>query len=302
MTDSVIVRLEKAAILRVIHQEPALTEMFIAHLLGRTIRIEADLVDQLFNSSEKRRDKAEHYADRRELGMVFSRRSPFGGVAQSSKPSGAAHPEIGQGRSLRRPPCRSAGRNQSRTLGALRPRCRLRPLWKSLRRHFGVYFFRRLSKPTPITLGSRAMAGAFVHTKVTGNSATLAQQAWAEQLFRRPSGRGFFARALGAGLGVRARLSARTIVLRIAPNSPTATRFPIVRGGSFSAVRSPMSGENVIRRQSLFRHQNSLLPWESVPVPLRREFSRKRLNVLSNWALKPRKQAGIDKIPYKFPY
>ena len=48
-TDSVIVRLEKAAIIRVIHQEPAFSEMFIAHLLGRTIRVEADLVDQLFN-------------------------------------------------------------------------------------------------------------------------------------------------------------------------------------------------------------------------------------------------------------
>jgi CRP-like cAMP-binding protein len=54
MTESVIVRLEKAAIIRVIHQEPAFSEMFIAHLLGRTIRVEADLVDQLFNSSEKR--------------------------------------------------------------------------------------------------------------------------------------------------------------------------------------------------------------------------------------------------------
>jgi CRP/FNR family transcriptional regulator, cyclic AMP receptor protein len=54
MTDSVIVRLEKAAIVRVIHEEPAFSEMFIAHLLGRSIRVEADLVDQLFNSSEKR--------------------------------------------------------------------------------------------------------------------------------------------------------------------------------------------------------------------------------------------------------
>ena len=54
MTDSVIVRLEKAAILRVIHREPAFSGMFIAHLLARTIRVEADLVDQLFNSSEKR--------------------------------------------------------------------------------------------------------------------------------------------------------------------------------------------------------------------------------------------------------
>src|SRR5580698_7278977 len=54
MTDSVIVRLEKSAIIEVIHQEPAFSELFIAHLLGRSIRVEADLVDQLFNSSEKR--------------------------------------------------------------------------------------------------------------------------------------------------------------------------------------------------------------------------------------------------------
>jgi CRP/FNR family cyclic AMP-dependent transcriptional regulator len=47
MSEAVIVRLERAAIIRVIHDEPA-------HLLGRTIRVEADLVDQLFNSSEKR--------------------------------------------------------------------------------------------------------------------------------------------------------------------------------------------------------------------------------------------------------
>ena len=39
---------------RVIHEEPAFSELFIGHLLERTIRVEADLVDQLFNSSEKR--------------------------------------------------------------------------------------------------------------------------------------------------------------------------------------------------------------------------------------------------------
>ena len=54
MSDSVLVRLDKAAIIDVIHDEPAFSELFIAHLLGRTIRVEADLVDQLFNSSEKR--------------------------------------------------------------------------------------------------------------------------------------------------------------------------------------------------------------------------------------------------------
>jgi CRP/FNR family transcriptional regulator, cyclic AMP receptor protein len=54
MTDSVIARLEKSAIMQVIHREPTFSEMFIAHLLGRSIRVEADLVDQLFNSSERR--------------------------------------------------------------------------------------------------------------------------------------------------------------------------------------------------------------------------------------------------------
>ena len=51
---SFILRLEKAAVIRVLHEEPAFSEMFVSHLLARTIRVEADLVDQLFNSSEKR--------------------------------------------------------------------------------------------------------------------------------------------------------------------------------------------------------------------------------------------------------
>ena len=54
MDDCVIMHLDKAAVVRVIHREPAFSEMFISHILGRTIRVEADLVDQLFNSSEKR--------------------------------------------------------------------------------------------------------------------------------------------------------------------------------------------------------------------------------------------------------
>ena len=40
--------------IRVLHDEPSFSELFISHLLSRNIRIEADLVDQLFNSSEKR--------------------------------------------------------------------------------------------------------------------------------------------------------------------------------------------------------------------------------------------------------
>jgi CRP/FNR family cyclic AMP-dependent transcriptional regulator len=58
MSECTIMRLEKAAILRVLHEEPAFSEMFVSHLLTRTIRVEEDLVDQLFNSSEKRLARA----------------------------------------------------------------------------------------------------------------------------------------------------------------------------------------------------------------------------------------------------
>src|SRR5579864_517677 len=53
-TDAVVMRLERPAIVRALHDEPAFSEVFISYLLGRTVRIESDLVDQLFNSSEKR--------------------------------------------------------------------------------------------------------------------------------------------------------------------------------------------------------------------------------------------------------
>jgi len=58
LTECEIMRLEKSAILQVLHDEPAFSEMFVAHLLARTIRVEEDLVDQLFNSSEKRLARA----------------------------------------------------------------------------------------------------------------------------------------------------------------------------------------------------------------------------------------------------
>jgi CRP/FNR family transcriptional regulator, cyclic AMP receptor protein len=58
MTECEIMRLEKQAIVRILHDEPAFSEMFVAHLLARTIRVEEDLVDQLFNSSEKRLARA----------------------------------------------------------------------------------------------------------------------------------------------------------------------------------------------------------------------------------------------------
>ena len=54
MVESEIMRVGKAEMIRVLHAEPAFSELFTAHLLMRNSRIEADLVDQLFNSSEKR--------------------------------------------------------------------------------------------------------------------------------------------------------------------------------------------------------------------------------------------------------
>jgi CRP-like cAMP-binding protein len=51
---SKIMRLEKAAMISLLHNEPEFAERFMSHLLARNIRVEADLVDQLFNSSEKR--------------------------------------------------------------------------------------------------------------------------------------------------------------------------------------------------------------------------------------------------------
>jgi CRP/FNR family cyclic AMP-dependent transcriptional regulator len=53
-SDSLVVRLKKEAIVRLIHEDPEFSELFIVHLLSRAVRAEADLVDQLFNSSEKR--------------------------------------------------------------------------------------------------------------------------------------------------------------------------------------------------------------------------------------------------------
>jgi CRP/FNR family cyclic AMP-dependent transcriptional regulator len=54
MSAASVTRIEKAAAIRVLRNEPAFTELFVQHLLARSIRIEEDLVDQLFNSSEKR--------------------------------------------------------------------------------------------------------------------------------------------------------------------------------------------------------------------------------------------------------
>jgi len=54
MTDCQLLRIDKDAMMLALHREHALSDMFTAYLLSRNIRYEEDLVDQLFNSSEKR--------------------------------------------------------------------------------------------------------------------------------------------------------------------------------------------------------------------------------------------------------
>jgi CRP-like cAMP-binding protein len=54
MTDCELLRIDKKAMMEALHREHEFSDMFVAYLLGRNIRYEEDLVDQLFNSSEKR--------------------------------------------------------------------------------------------------------------------------------------------------------------------------------------------------------------------------------------------------------
>jgi CRP/FNR family cyclic AMP-dependent transcriptional regulator len=54
MTDCTLMRIDKKSMMEVLHREHAFSDMFVAYLLTRNIRYEEDLVDQLFNSSEKR--------------------------------------------------------------------------------------------------------------------------------------------------------------------------------------------------------------------------------------------------------
>jgi CRP/FNR family transcriptional regulator, cyclic AMP receptor protein len=54
LTACSVMRLNKDEMIRMLHEQPSFSEMFVTHLLSRNIKFEGDLVDQLFNSSEKR--------------------------------------------------------------------------------------------------------------------------------------------------------------------------------------------------------------------------------------------------------
>ena len=71
--DTTVVRIDKQAMIRALKDEPSFAEMFLAYLLSRNIRIQEDLVDQLFNSSEKR------------LARVLLLMTHFGKEGQSDK-------------------------------------------------------------------------------------------------------------------------------------------------------------------------------------------------------------------------
>ena len=54
LTDAVVTRIAKSQMIQLIREQPSFSQMFMTHILNRTIRVEADLLDQLFNSSERR--------------------------------------------------------------------------------------------------------------------------------------------------------------------------------------------------------------------------------------------------------
>src|SRR5450759_1747176 len=58
MTNCEVMQLDKKITIAVLHQEPTFSEMLLAHVLARSIRVEEDLINQLFNSSEKRLARA----------------------------------------------------------------------------------------------------------------------------------------------------------------------------------------------------------------------------------------------------
>src|SRR3981081_112757 len=58
LTEGVVLQIDKREMMRALHEHHALSDIFVAYLLSRNIRVQADLVDQLFNSSEKRLARA----------------------------------------------------------------------------------------------------------------------------------------------------------------------------------------------------------------------------------------------------
>ena len=54
LTDCAVLQIDKKAMMEVLHREHEFSDLFVAYLLSRNIRYEEDLIDQLFNSSEKR--------------------------------------------------------------------------------------------------------------------------------------------------------------------------------------------------------------------------------------------------------
>jgi CRP/FNR family cyclic AMP-dependent transcriptional regulator len=58
MADSAVLKIERAEMVRMLHEQHALSDIFVSYLLARNLRIQEDLVDQLFNSSEKRLARA----------------------------------------------------------------------------------------------------------------------------------------------------------------------------------------------------------------------------------------------------
>jgi CRP/FNR family cyclic AMP-dependent transcriptional regulator len=77
LSECIIVRIDKGAAIQALHDDPAFSEVFLAYLLDRNIRTQEDLVDQLFNSSEKRLARVllllAHYGRERQPDLVIAK-------------------------------------------------------------------------------------------------------------------------------------------------------------------------------------------------------------------------------------
>jgi len=94
VTDCTLYRIEKALMVRMLHDQHGISELFMTHLLSRNIRYEEDLVDQLFNSSEKRLARISYCW--RVLAGKPNRNRPSRNQSGTLGPNGRHHPVAGQ--------------------------------------------------------------------------------------------------------------------------------------------------------------------------------------------------------------
>jgi hypothetical protein len=98
MTDCELLRIDKKAMMLALHREHTFSDLFVAYLLARNIRYEEDLVDQLFNSSEKRLARLllllAHFGKEGEPETVKTRGYPVSDFDQRAADISVDHPRV----------------------------------------------------------------------------------------------------------------------------------------------------------------------------------------------------------------